>query len=262
MSRKDYRVTVKVRNNNILSAAEAAGYTSMPTLAEAIGWNYVGLNSLINMTLSPFDRYGKVRRQVDDLCLLLATPFDDLFSVQQCEALATNKKTVEVDAEQMFALIHQPPVVSEITYDDGRAEAITQALEWLSPKERKVLEKRMGFGGEQEMTLVAIGEEMGLSIERVRQIEAKALRKLRHPLLSEGLRVFLHEDDHLPIPYKTGTLAKEYAPPDEVLEWAEKLGRDPTMLEVRRKFRCDRGTAYSVLFNLRALRLADQARSA
>ena len=64
-------------------------------------------------------------------------------------------------------------------------------LKTLSPKEEKVIRLRFGIGCEREHTLEEIGQEFDVTRERIRQIEAKALRKLRHPSRSEKLRSFL-----------------------------------------------------------------------
>jgi len=61
----------------------------------------------------------------------------------------------------------------------------------LNQRERQVLEMRFGLDGEQPHTLESIGEQLGISRERVRQIEAKALRKLRAPARSAKLRDYL-----------------------------------------------------------------------
>lgn len=51
----------------------------------------------------------------------------------------------------------------------------------LTPREEKVLRMRLGIGEERDYTLEEVGETFGLTRERIRQIEAKALRKLQHP---------------------------------------------------------------------------------
>lgn len=68
---------------------------------------------------------------------------------------------------------------------------ITEVLETLNPRERKVLELRFGIKDGRSRTLEEVGKEFGVTRERIRQIEAKALRKLRHPSRSKRLRDYL-----------------------------------------------------------------------
>jgi RNA polymerase primary sigma factor len=70
-------------------------------------------------------------------------------------------------------------------------EHIHAALDVLDERERKVLEMRYGLDDGQPHTLEEVGQEFGVTRERVRQIETKALRKLRHPGRSRKLRDFL-----------------------------------------------------------------------
>ncbi len=70
-------------------------------------------------------------------------------------------------------------------------EQLNEILDSLSPRERKVLEMRFGLEDGQGRTLEEVGSEFGVTRERIRQIEAKALRKLRHPIRSRKLRDYL-----------------------------------------------------------------------
>ena len=70
------------------------------------------------------------------------------------------------------------------------AGQITETLSTLSPREEKVLKMRFGIGESKSYTLDEVGEYFHLSRERVRQIEAKAIRKLRHPRHAKNLRTF------------------------------------------------------------------------
>ena len=71
-------------------------------------------------------------------------------------------------------------------------EQLSEVLDTLTPRERKVLELRFGMDDGRCRTLEEVGKEFDVTRERIRQIEAKALRKLRHPSRSKKLRDFLN----------------------------------------------------------------------
>jgi RNA polymerase primary sigma factor len=74
----------------------------------------------------------------------------------------------------------------------------SQVLRELSPREEMVIKMRFGLGPDGvEHTLEEIGRYFAVTRERIRQIEAKALRKLRHPVRSEKLRAFLDHEPNL-----------------------------------------------------------------
>jgi len=70
-------------------------------------------------------------------------------------------------------------------------ELITRSLSTLSPREERVLRMRFGIGMSTDHTLEEVGQQFSVTRERIRQIEAKALRKLQHPSRSRIMRVFL-----------------------------------------------------------------------
>ena len=73
------------------------------------------------------------------------------------------------------------------------SEAIEEALKDLTPREAKVLRMRFGLDLNTDFTLEEIGKQFDVTRERIRQIEAKALRKLRHPSRAEKLKTFFPE---------------------------------------------------------------------
>ena len=78
---------------------------------------------------------------------------------------------------------------------EGLKEAISDMLLTLSPREAKVLCMRFGIKMNTDHTLEEVGKQFDVTRERIRQIEAKALRKLRHPSRAERLTSFLDDDD-------------------------------------------------------------------
>jgi RNA polymerase primary sigma factor len=70
-------------------------------------------------------------------------------------------------------------------------EQISEVLSSLTPREQRVLELRFGLDDGRARTLEEVGQVFGVTRERIRQIEAKALRKLRHPSRSKKLKDYL-----------------------------------------------------------------------
>jgi RNA polymerase primary sigma factor len=81
------------------------------------------------------------------------------------------------------------PVESVINID--LSEQVNEVLGSLTPREERVLRMRFGIGEKSDHTLEEVGQDFEVTRERIRQIEAKALRKLRHPSRSKRLRTFL-----------------------------------------------------------------------
>ncbi|RZU99436.1 RNA polymerase sigma factor RpoD [Spiribacter vilamensis] len=76
---------------------------------------------------------------------------------------------------------------------EGLRESVREILGGLTPREAKVLRMRFGIDMNTDHTLEEVGKQFDVTRERIRQIEAKALRKLRHPTRSDNLRGFLDE---------------------------------------------------------------------
>ncbi len=84
------------------------------------------------------------------------------------------------------------PADSAVT--EGLGEATNEILEGLTERESKVLRMRFGIGMNTDHTLEEVGKQFDVTRERIRQIEAKALRKLRHPTRSDKLYSFMDHD--------------------------------------------------------------------
>jgi RNA polymerase primary sigma factor len=80
---------------------------------------------------------------------------------------------------------------SEAAVNLNLSEQTRKVLATLTPREEKVLRMRFGIGEKSDHTLEEVGNDFDVTRERIRQIEAKALRKLRHPTRSRKLKYFI-----------------------------------------------------------------------
>jgi RNA polymerase primary sigma factor len=91
----------------------------------------------------------------------------------------------------MFVEDETTPSPSQYVYQEMLQERVSEVLATLSPREARVLKLRFGLGEDRPYTLEEVGRKFGLTRERIRQIEGKALRRLRHPRRSRRLREYL-----------------------------------------------------------------------
>jgi len=118
------------------------------------------------------------------------------------EVLRAAKKTLSLetpvgDGEEssLSDFIENDAVVSplDIVLSKNLSDQTRKVLSTLTPREEQVLKMRFGIGEEREFTLEEVGKYFNVTRERIRQVEGKALRKLRHPLRSKNLRELLQE---------------------------------------------------------------------
>jgi len=91
----------------------------------------------------------------------------------------------------MFVEDEVSPSPLQVVYQKMLRECIEQVLSTLSPREARVLRLRFGLDNDGPYTLEEVGQKFGLTRERIRQIEGKALRRLRHPCRARVLRDYL-----------------------------------------------------------------------
>lgn len=96
----------------------------------------------------------------------------------------------ETTLEQFITDTTQPSLYDKVSKELLK-DALGKVLETLSPRERKVLIMRFGLENSKPKTLEEVGREFKVTRERIRQIEAKAIRKLKHPTRARKLRDFL-----------------------------------------------------------------------
>lgn len=110
--------------------------------------------------------------------------------------IKTTSLDIPIGEDEDITLGELVPYEGEMSVEDIAAqqllrERLEDVLQTLTSREQKVLRLRFGLDDGRERTLEQIGQEFGVTRERVRQIEAKALRKLRHPSRSRKFKDFL-----------------------------------------------------------------------
>ncbi len=85
------------------------------------------------------------------------------------------------------------PGPEAINFNNSLRESLIEVLSFLTPRERKVLEYRYGINGGKSMTLEEVGAIFGVTRERIRQVESKALRKLKHPSRAKYLKDYIND---------------------------------------------------------------------
>jgi RNA polymerase primary sigma factor len=111
------------------------------------------------------------------------------------QPLSLSAPTGTDDEAQLGDFVEDERVVpaDDTIIETDLAEQVHKVLAMLTPREQKILRMRFGIGHDSERTLAEVGIEFSLTRERIRQIEAIALRKLRHPSRGKTLREFFDE---------------------------------------------------------------------
>jgi RNA polymerase primary sigma factor len=131
----------------------------------------------------------------DELAVKMEMPEDKIRKVLKIAKEPISMETPIGDDEDSHLgdFIEDAAIVSpvESSTNIGLMETVRDVLAGLTPREAKVLRMRFGIDMNTDHTLEEVGKQFDVTRERIRQIEAKALRKLRHPSRSEQLRSFL-----------------------------------------------------------------------
>ena len=155
------------------------------------------INKLNRISRQMLQQYGR-EATPEELAKEMDMPEDKIRKVMKIAKEPISMETPIGDDEDSHLgdFIEDTNVMSPIdaTTDINLIETVRSVLAGLTPREAKVLRMRFGIDMNTDHTLEEVGKQFDVTRERIRQIEAKALRKLRHPSRSETLRSFLDID--------------------------------------------------------------------
>ena len=202
--RKDYRMLVKIKNNRILELIEASGFENVSQFCQHFGFQQGIVGQYVNMKKRPTDkRNGEWLPSILAIADALRCSPDSMFTESQKEnILLKNNAEVTFEEKHLAQMTNFTPE-QKLILDESRPEDLIETAlmalnedgtNVLTQSEKTVLQMRFGLHDSDEYTLQATGDELGVTPERIRQIEAKAMRKLRHPSRSEHMRDFLGFD--------------------------------------------------------------------
>ena len=140
---------------------------------------------------------GEIGREPtpEELSVKLDMPLEKVRKVMKIakEPISLETPVGDEDDSSLGDFIEDSNAISpaEAAVQSSLRETVTRVLSSLTPREERVLRMRFGIGMNQDHTLEEVGQKFEVTRERIRQIEAKALRKLKHPLRSRKMRSFL-----------------------------------------------------------------------
>jgi RNA polymerase sigma factor (sigma-70 family) len=200
---KAYRVKITIRNNLLLSAIEQVGYKSVAEFSRDIGLTAQEISSFVALRKAPINQDGEFCPNAKKIMEALGAAPSDLWTTEQLNMKLKkntsedffNTETVQAilggNVAQLEGSVYEESEKPEEVLNKKELKAeLEKVLGTLTPREAKVLQLRFGLDGCEEHTLGEVGDMLNIGKERVRQIEAKALRNMRHPSRSTIFREY------------------------------------------------------------------------
>jgi len=153
------------------------------------------IGSLLRISHSLAQEYGREPTE-KELAVQMETSIEKVCQITRAAQYPVSLEYhigEEADSDTLADFIEDKtmPQPAEVATNELLKEQLNEILASLPPKERRVVELRFGLGDGRRRTLEEVGQQFNVTRERVRQIEGKALRKLRHPSRSRKLKDYL-----------------------------------------------------------------------
>jgi RNA polymerase sigma factor (sigma-70 family) len=200
---KAYRVKITVKNNLLLTAIEQVGYKSVAEFSRDIGLTAQEISSFVALRKAPINQDGEFCPNAKKIMEALGAAPSDLWTTEQLNMKLKRNTTQDLfsaptiqailggNVAQLEGSVYEESEKPEEVLNKKELKAeLEKVLGTLTPREAKVLQLRFGLDGCEEHTLGEVGDMLNIGKERVRQIEAKALRNMRHPSRSTIFREY------------------------------------------------------------------------
>ena len=176
-----------IRQSILQALAEQARIVRLPL-------NQVGSLNKITKALAKFEQENERRPSSEELASLVGLPEDKIGDTMKVQGRHVSVDAPFVEGEDnslLDVLVNDDsPMADKSLINESLSKEIDRALDTLGAREKKIIQMFFGIGG-QEQTLEEIGQELGLTRERVRQIKEKAIRRLRQNSRSRLLKSYL-----------------------------------------------------------------------
>lgn len=182
---KEFRLKIGLRNNRFLKLREKQGMTQK----EFADYLFITLNKyalIERLEWNPLDN-GIWKSLALNIAITLEAEPDYLWpeSIREIKKSSVEMEMKGYELARLANIQDQNPLNRLLEKETG--VNLRRALATLTPREQFVLIHRFGLNDEQDKTLKEVGQLLGKDRERIRQIEAKGLRKLRHPTRADIL---------------------------------------------------------------------------
>ncbi len=172
----------------MLNAIEDKGVPSVKQFCTLYKLDYNSTVKIISGKIKPLNNLGKPIRLVEQIIDILDISLEDAFTERQLKGFAKTNYEISVAEKELKQLVN--PVKNQeqkMIEQDVKLKILEAFSKRLSPREEKLIRLKYGFGDEKEHTLYELSSKFKVSVERVRQILAKAQRKLKHPSVSKNI---------------------------------------------------------------------------
>lgn len=170
-------------------------------MAEKIGISTGTFSKIIHFRWAPTENYQN-KEVAKKLCNFFHCNLEEILPNELAQQIKNNSEIAELLQEEQT--VYKEVDVEYLSYDEAPQsilayqenfnkqidfrETIEKVLKTLTPREERIIKLRFGIGDEVEHTLEEVGKEFGVTRDRIRQIEEKAIRKLKHPARLRNLK--------------------------------------------------------------------------